>query len=172
MNRRRLEAEAAHDALLAIAGRLDTRAGGPADAESTSLRRMLYIKTTRSASPGFGALFDGANPAMHVDRRTVSTVAPQALYLMNDPMLAEAARGVVERPDVAGAATGADRIQSLYKVVFGRSPTSAEVDRAIEFIEQATGEPISDTAAAGERVEPWEVYTQALLLTNEFLFID
>jgi hypothetical protein len=169
MNRRRLEAEAVHDALLTIANRLDTRPAGPADAESTSPRRMLYIKTTRSASPGFGPLFDAANPAMHVDRRAVSTVAPQALYLMNDPMLAEAARGMTQRLDVSGDRVEGQRIEALYKVIFGRTPTPAEVERGTAFIEQAVADPNSGST---ESVDPWEVYAQALLLTNEFLFID
>ena len=88
MNRQRPEAEAIHDALLAVAGRLDPRAGGPAESNLASPRRMLYFKNTRTNRSGLGPLFDAANAAMHVERRTVSTVAPQALYLMNDPWIA------------------------------------------------------------------------------------
>src|SRR5262249_60675546 len=79
MNRRRLEVEAIRDALFAVAGRLDPRPGGPADADpASSSRRMLYIKTSRTTRAGLGPLFDAADPAMHADRRTVSPGAPQA----------------------------------------------------------------------------------------------
>ncbi|MFO1094532.1 MAG: PSD1 and planctomycete cytochrome C domain-containing protein [Planctomycetaceae bacterium] len=171
-NRRRLEAEALHDALLAIADRLDSRAGGPADGEAASPRRMLYIKTTRNTAPGFGPLFDAANPAMHVERRAVSTVAPQALYLMNDPLITDTAKSVLGRSEVAGQAPATGRIQFLYRRIFGRSPSPAEVERGVGFLEQIAAGPAPPFKDNQQPGDAWNVYTQALLLTNEFLFLD
>src|SRR5262249_2998058 len=102
MNRQRLEAEAIHDALCALCGRLGSRPGGPAESDPASLRRMLYIKTSRANSSGLGPLFDVANAAMHVERRTASTAAPQALFLMNDPLIGDVAARVINRPEIAG----------------------------------------------------------------------
>src|SRR4029453_785192 len=102
MNRRRLEAEAVHDALLAAAGRLRVRPEGPAEADPMTPRRMLYIKTTRTNRSGMGPLFDAADAAIHVERRTVSTIAPQALFLMNDTWIGDTAAQVTARPEIAG----------------------------------------------------------------------
>ncbi|HKI21433.1 MAG TPA: DUF1549 domain-containing protein, partial [Isosphaeraceae bacterium] len=89
MNRRRLDAEELHDGLLALAGRLKDHMGGPADPDPSSPRRLIYLRTSRTDRSDFGSLFDRANPALHVERRTISTVAPQALYLMNHPLISE-----------------------------------------------------------------------------------
>jgi hypothetical protein len=172
MNRRRLEAEPIHDSLLAIAGRLDARGGGPAEPNASNARRMLYIKSTRTGRTGLGPLFDGANAAMNVERRTVSTVSPQALYLMNDPWVADMATTVIERSEIAAETNISRRIQSLYKLVFGREPAPAELELGQNFIERATAEPLSRGNGSSETVESWTVYTQALLLSNEFLFVD
>ena len=85
MNRRRLEAEAIRDNLLAVSGRLDRKQGGPAVRHFNSPRRTVYLMTVRSDRSGFGPLFDVADPTAPIDRRTVSTVAPQALFLLNHP---------------------------------------------------------------------------------------
>jgi hypothetical protein len=171
MSRRRLEAEAIRDAILTLAGRLDGRFGGPADSDPQSPRRMLYVQATRTSRSGLGPLFDAANPAMHVERRTVSTVAPQALYLMNEPLVAGAARFIVERPEIAEADT-ALRIRLLYELILGRPPADDEAELGASFIERAAPQPLSSDPSSPEAADPWTVYTQALLLSNEFLFVD
>src|SRR4029077_7373668 len=87
MNRRRLEAEAIRDNLLATAGRLQCTLGGPATRDFTAPRRTLYLLTVRSDRSGFRPLFDVADSTALVDTRTVSTVAPQALFLLNNPFI-------------------------------------------------------------------------------------
>ena len=119
MNRRRLEAEAFRDALLAVSGRLDRASGGPADAHPDSRRRMLYLNVSRTRKSSFEALFDGADATAHTDARTVSTVAPQALFLLNHPFLR----------DVAAALDG-QPVESLYARLYGRPPTAEEVDES------------------------------------------
>ncbi|HLJ10113.1 MAG TPA: DUF1553 domain-containing protein, partial [Planctomycetaceae bacterium] len=160
------------DALLAVAGRLEARPGGPAEADAMTSRRMLYIKTTRTNRSGLGPLFDAADAAMHVERRTVSTIAPQALYLMNDSGIGDAAGKVVARPEIAAQTDPPLRIQALYKLIFGRVPTPSEVELGCSFIERAKVEPLDGPPGSTEAGDPWGVYTQALLLSNEFLFVD
>ncbi len=87
MNRQRLEAEAVRDNLLAVAGRLDFTMGGKATRDFNSPRRSLYQMTIRSDRSGFGPLFDMADSDAPVATRTVSTVAPQALFLLNHPFV-------------------------------------------------------------------------------------
>jgi hypothetical protein len=171
-NRRRLEAEAIHDALLAVADRLDVRPGGPAESDQKSSRRMLYFKSSRTSRAGLRPLFDGANAAMHVERRSVSTVAPQALFLMNDPWIGDAAGWIAKRPEIAAENDPPRRILVLYKLLFGRFPTPAEMELGQSFVERAQAEPFEPVSGSSEPNEPWAIYTQALLLSNEFLFVD
>jgi len=77
MNRRRLEAEALRDSLLAVAGKLDPAMGGKAVSDLNLPRRSLYLMTIRSDRNNYRALFDAADPAAIVERRNESTVAPQ-----------------------------------------------------------------------------------------------
>lgn len=170
MNRQRPEVEGIHDALLAVAGRLDARMGGPAETDAMSSRRMLYMKSSRNNRSGLGPLFDEANANMHVERRTVSTVAPQALFLMNDDWVGDTATKIIERPDIAVQSDPQQRIHSLYKVIFGRVPRSAELELGRIFIERVQSQPLD--SKSGSSGDPWTVYTQALLLSNEFLFVD
>jgi hypothetical protein len=163
MVRRRLEAEELHDALLALAGGLDDRPGGPAESDVTRPRRLIYLGSSRSDRSDFGSVFDRANPSLHVERRTTSTVAPQALYLMNHPWSLEQARGLARRPELA-AALPAGRIAMLSRLVYGRPATDQETAIGLGFIAAAPKSTDPDS--------PWDLYAQALLLTNEFLFVD
>jgi hypothetical protein len=133
---------------------------------------MLYLKSSRTSRSGLGPLFDGANAAMHVERRTVSTVAPQALFLMNDPWIGDAAGWVTKRPEIATEAEPARRIPALYQLIFGRNPTPAELELGCSFVERAKAEPFELAPGTTEPGDPWTIYTQALLLSNEFVFVD
>src|SRR5262249_24045643 len=113
MNRRRLEVEAIRDALLAVSAQLDPRRAGPAESDPMNPRRMLYLKTARTNRSELGPLFDAADASMHVERRTVSTVAPQALFLMNDPRIDDAAARITRRPEIAAETDPRRRIQAL-----------------------------------------------------------
>jgi hypothetical protein len=164
MNRRRLEAEELHDSLLALAGLLKESPGGPAESDPASPRRLIYLGTSRTHRSDFGSVFDRANPALHVERRTISTVAPQALYLMNHPGIMEQARGLARRPEIAVEVDPARRIAILHHLVYGRPATDEETALGRGFI--AAVPPGPDAKA------PWDLYAQALLLTNAFLFVD
>jgi hypothetical protein len=164
MDRRRLEAEELHDGLLALAGRLDERRGGPSESDPSSPRRLIYLASSRNDRSDFGSVFDRADPALHVERRTASTVAPQALYLMNSPWVLEQARGLARRPDVAAERDPARRIARLYQLAYGRPASAEEIDLGGALV--GTAPPGADPRAA------WVRYAHALLLSNEFLFLD
>jgi hypothetical protein len=171
MNRRRLEAEALRDSILVICHRLDSRRGGPAADDAQSPRRMLYLKCSRSDRSGFGALFDAANASMHVEKRTASTVAPQALFLMNGPLLLDGVHHLVGSD--ASQAQPRERVQALYRSIYGRKPTAAEIELGCRFVASQAAEAPAPAAADGSAsLAPWETYAQALLLSNELLFMD
>jgi hypothetical protein len=161
MNRRRLEAEAVRDSLLAVAGTLDRTAEGRATRDFNSPRRTLYLMTVRSDRSGFGPLFDTADSTAPVDVRTVSTVAPQALFLMNNPFVIARTKELARRVRESARADRG-RIARAYALLSGRPPASEEVRIGLEFLAKAG-------APAGRA---WEEYCQILLCANEFLYVD
>jgi len=160
MDRRRLEAEAVRDSLLAVAGRLDPAPGGPSTRDFNSPRRTLYQMTIRSDRSSFGPLFDAADSTAMVDRRVVSTVAPQALFLLNHPFAIDQARALAARLRALPGDDG-DRIARAYLLLYGRPPTVEEV---------AIGRELLGRDAPGERA--WQAYAQVLICANEFLYVD
>src|SRR5262249_31745509 len=100
-NRRRLDAECIRDTMLAVSGQLAPDRGGPtfptnlpADYgyKSADTRRSVYLPVFRNAISESLEAFDFADPSVVTGRRNVSTVASQALYLLNHPFPAEQAR--------------------------------------------------------------------------------
>jgi cytochrome c553 len=161
MNRRRIEAEALRDSLLAVSGQLDLRPGGPAYADLMTPRRSLYLKTNRSDRTTFAMLFDAADPTAIIPARVEATVAPQALFLMNHPFVRQAAAALAAealRPDHdLGTA-----IEALYQRLYARPATPREKDLAAAYLNP--GHP--DFAAEARD------YCHALLCANEFMFLD
>jgi hypothetical protein len=173
-NRQRLDMEAMRDSMLAVSGRLDPQLfGRPADivGDPHCGRRTIYGLVDRQNLPGFLRAFDFANPDQSAERRPQTTVPQQALFAMNSPFMLEQARSLAARPQVAGKLSPADRVESLYQVVFGRRPDEAETELALRFLDAAqTNVPRGDKPQT--QLDPWAQYAQVLLASNEFLFVD
>jgi hypothetical protein len=160
MNRRRLEAEALRDSILAVSGRLERTMGGPAYRDFGTPRRTLYLITIRSDRSGFGPLFDVADSTAPVDTRTISTVAPQALFLLNNRFVLAQTQALAKRLFAVGA-DDRTRIDHAYALLYGRPPTAEEVRIGHDFLRRA-----------GENEHCWQEYAQLLLCANEFSYID
>lgn len=162
MNRKRLEAEAIRDNLLAVAGRLDSTMGGKATRDFHNPRRSLYQMTIRSDRSGFGPLFDMADSTTPEPTRTVSTVAPQALFLLNHPFVLEQKTALASRIlQDARPGNNKERIEKAYLLLYGRSPAEEETRIGLDFL-----------AHAGSGQEAWEAYGEILLCANEFIYVD
>ncbi len=164
MNRRRLDFEATRDALLAAAGRLDPAVGGPSVRNGLApgaTRRTLYGFLDRLNVPELLRTFDFPSPDATSPQRDTTTVAPQALFLMNNPFVIDCARRLLGRPEIAGEKDPGRRVARLYRLLYGREPAPKEAALAREFLSDPRGQ-------AGV----WERYAQALLLANEFVFVD
>jgi hypothetical protein len=167
-NRQRLDLEALRDGMLAVAGRLDVTVGGPSVdllAAPSVPRRTVYGFIDRQNLPGLFRTFDFASPDTHAPQRYSTTVPQQALFLMNSPFAVEQAKAVAARPKVAGNTEPESRVDALYRLLYGRAPTTQEVDLGVRFVAA-----VSPTADA--KLTPWEQYAQVLLLANEFAFMD
>lgn len=161
-NRRRLEWESLRDSLLFVSGDLNRRVGG----ESVELlngfvpRRTLYGTLDRLDVPNLLTTFDFPTPASTNPQRDSTTVAPQALFLMNGDLTFEVASRLLRRPEVATATDTPARVRQLFLICFQRPPTDAEQQAARNFL---GGSPSS---------ELWTAFAQSLLLANEFAFVD
>ena len=162
INRRRLDAEAIRDSLLAVAGRLDGRMGSTSFSDLAIPRRTLYLQSVRTGatSADFGRLFDRADPGSIVATRGESVVAPQALFFLNDPFVGAAAQALAVRVALLEPQKGENRIRRLYSLVLGRPPAPAELELGLRFL-TADGE--------GDR---WERYCHLILCKNEVVYID
>ena len=159
VNRRRLDAESLRDAMLAATGELDLTQGGPANKDLNSPRRTLYLMTTRSDRTGYRMLFDAADPTAIIDKRIDSTVAPQALFLMNHPFITARAKKLAAQSASSPHSIDPDRIDWLYQTLFARPATDEERSLAERFIKKK-----GPTA--------WDEYCHVLLCSNEFVYVD
>jgi hypothetical protein len=160
-SRRRLEAEAIRDAMLQISGRLDRALGGSPFRELSTPRRSLYFKTVRSDRTSFNMLFDAADPTAIVDKRIDTTVAPQALFLMNNPFVLEAAEALAQRLAGEDLSDGKEKIRRLYELLYARGATDEEIEVGRSTI-----------GSEGEDGSGWTTYCQVLLCSNEFVYVD
>jgi hypothetical protein len=118
----------------------------------------VYGYTDRLEFPTILTTFDVPNPAASVPERTATTVAPQALFLMNGPFARDAAKKLAARPDVQPLDDPGAKIDRIYRLVYGRPPAATERDLAVAFVARGP--------------ERWADLAHALLLTNEFAFVD
>ncbi len=179
MRRRRLEGEAIRDALLAVTGRLNLRLGGPGvrpplppEVVKTLLRdqwpvtedgsehdrRSIYLFVRRNLKYPLFDVFDRPDQNLSCSRRQQTTIAPQALALLNSELAWQAAERLADRlaSDGADPNTG---IRGTYRLLYGREATQVEVAAARRFVEEA--------GPGG-----WTDLALALLNASEFVYVD
>ncbi|HYH63508.1 MAG TPA: DUF1549 and DUF1553 domain-containing protein [Urbifossiella sp.] len=174
--RRRLDGEALRDAVLATAGVLNTKAGGPsvypelpaemkggwkvsADPAERN-RRSVYVAVKRNLRYPFFNLFDSPERVEACNRRFVTTTAPQALTLLNDAMILGHAKTFAQRV-TRDAGTDPDKVVTrAVELALSRPPSSEEKAALVAFLRNRQGpDAVTDLC-------------HALLNLNEFLYID
>jgi hypothetical protein len=168
--RRRLDFEAMRDSVLAAAGTLDATIGGRAVdivGDKNVRRRTLYGFIDRQNLPSLFRTFDFASPDTTSPQRYQTTVPQQALYMLNSPFLLSQAKALLLRPEVANVSDPVAKIQALHRILYARSADEEETQLGAAFLRTA----LSD-AASENHLSAWERYGQALLLANEFMFVD
>ena len=142
-NIRRLDFESMRDSLLVFSGQLDRMVGGkPINLtdEPYSYRRSVYGYVDRGNLPELMAHFDFSDPDMPNSKRNSTVVPQQALFLMNSPMAVDIARKILQRPEVTKAPYDLNRIMAIYRIIFQRSATQAEIQMATAFIQKESNE--------------------------------
>src|ERR1044072_1766193 len=147
MPRRRLDADALRDTVLATAGTLNLKMGGvgvippltreeilaarfpnlwPANPDPAEHNpRSVYLQMKRSLMLPLLQMFDAPPPAPGVPRRDRSTVAPQALALMNGESSIAQAEKFAERIKKIAADSPEAAVKTGFKLAFGRAPSAA-----------------------------------------------
>lgn len=177
MPRRRLSAESIRDSILAVAGNLDLSAGGPAmfpyidpalfqsssrrtwpgkpDTDPSTWRRSLYVFSKRSIPLPMLEVFDKPDSVISCARRNRSTIAPQALILMNNAFVIMEAEKLADRlRREAGDDAGA-QVDRAFELALSRKPSPKERADSIEFLR------------AGELAS----FAQVMFSLNEFAFL-
>lgn len=182
---RRLSAEALRDSMLAVSGRLLTTAGGPPvwpalpqevlnanpavlddNKEKTkgwypsppekSGVRSLYIIQKRNVRVPLLETFDLPENSTSCARRTISTVAPQALTLLNSPFAEEMAHAFAERIEREAGGTAEAQVERAFALALQRPPDAEERLACVEF----------------HKERGLRELCRAVLNLNEFIYID
>ncbi len=167
---RRLEGEALRDAMLAVSGQLDAKMFGPGTRDERSRRRSIYFTMKRSQLIGSMVVFDQPEPLVSQGARPTTTVAPQALLLMNGPQVREWAEAFARRVEADTPGTEAPaQINRAYLLALSRPPTAKELASAGAFLaaQAASYEAEKKANARGHALAD---FCQVLFGLNEFAY--
>jgi hypothetical protein len=177
-NRKRLEAEAIRDSILAISGRLNVKQGGPSilvpveeelvnalykpsqwvvtkDA-SEHLRRSIYLMNKRNLRLPFFEVFDQPDSLVSCPRRESSTHAPQALELLNGTLTNTEAEYLAARLQKEAGSDPKQQVTLAYKLATGRLPNAKQLARSLEFL----------------KTRPLKEFALATFNLNGFLYVE
>jgi hypothetical protein len=158
--RRRLSAEAYRDALLHVAGKMETRLGGESmqPDQIDSHRRTLYSKVSRLDLNPMLARFDFPDPNAHSAKRHETTTPLQKLFLLNSEFVTAQAEALADRLSLRHQSRQS-AIETAYETLYSRKPTSEDMRLGEAYLRSE-----GDTA--------WPRYLHALLIANEMFMID
>lgn len=179
--RQRLSIEEIRDAFLAMGGDLDLTMGGTldpgvgTDGETSagrismnpekSNRRSIYLPLRRSNLPTLYTLFDFGDATTPDGHRSPTTVATQALFVMNSPLV------IREAAHIAQSVLGQEkqdkrRVEGIYLRVLDRRPDASEIDQGLSYLSNLRHK-WSDI----DEEKAWTSFTHALMASNEFMFV-
>jgi hypothetical protein len=177
-NRKRLEAEAIRDSVLAVSGRLNVKQGGPSilvpieqelvnalykpsqwavtKDPSEHLRRSVYLMNKRNLRLPFFEVFDQPDSLVSCPRRESSTHAPQALELLNGTLTNTEAEHFAARLQKEAGNDPRQQVTLAYKLATGRGPNAKQLARSVGFL----------------KARPLKDFALAMFNVNAFLYVD
>jgi hypothetical protein len=157
MPRQRLDGEIIRDSILEVSGSLDRRTGGPGiypyidpalwasssgrswpgkpDDDPSTFRRSIYIFSKRTIPLPMLEVFDKPDTNLACSRRNRSTIAPQALILMNSSFVLSQSKRFAQRLELEAGHDPAKQIERAYEIALGRKPAPNELSIAKSFFE-------------------------------------
>ncbi|MSU33750.1 MAG: DUF1549 domain-containing protein [Pedosphaera sp.] len=176
-NIRRMQAEEIRDAMLAASGWLNLEIGGKTiplrnrqyvfdhtskDATTyESPRRAVYLPIIRNHLYDMLEQFDYPDPTMPTGSRNSTVIAPQALIMMNAPIMMESSARLASR--LASLPDDEQRVAHAYALLYGRPPVDHEKSNALELFH--------DFCATEKPDRAWALLCQTLLAANEFIYL-
>ncbi len=165
---RRLEAEVIRDAILAVSGELDPKLFGPGTLDDKSKRRSIYFTVKRSKLVPMMVIFDAPEALSGMAERPTTTIAPQALHLLNNPQVRQSARSFARRIAVDSMTPLEDAVKSGYQIALARQPSRDELADGVAFIRaQMPTYPENQ-----RRADAVADFCQVLLCLNEFIYVE
>ncbi|MEQ1821141.1 MAG: DUF1549 domain-containing protein [Fimbriimonadaceae bacterium] len=183
--RKRLEAEAIRDSLLAVAGTLDRKMGGSLmdfaprayvtgtdgvdRVNYSSTRRGVYLPVIRAALYDVYTAFDFGDPSVMNGDRPSTTIAPQALFMLNSPVVLSSTKAQAENILKAPNLTDAQRIRQLYLTCYARPATEPEVALSLNYLAQFQ---LAYAQAKDPRFSAWQSLCKSIVAANEFIYVE
>ena len=166
---KRLEAEIIRDTILATSGTLDTTHFGKGTLDERSAKRSIYFTVKRSRLIPLLKLFDAPDAMQGIATREQSTVAPQALALLNSPLIREYATKFATRVRPNTEISNEQVITATYEIALSRPATATEIQTMNQFITSQTEMRGGDANAQQLAVRD---FCHLVLCMNEFIYID
>jgi hypothetical protein len=182
--RQRLDAEEIRDSMLAIAGQLNEKKGGPgvmipidkalvqalykpsqwapAKDKSEYNRRGVYLIYKRNLELPFMQVFDAPDMAVSCPRRESSTHAPQALELLNGDLSNQMAQAFADRLLREAGPDHRKQVYLAYRLAASRAPRPGELQLALQFLN------VDRNSEAKAR----EQFALAMFNLNSFLYVN
>src|SRR5262249_16987631 len=178
-----------YDSLLMISGRLDENRFGPADpvqirpdglvtpaGTSHGFRRLIYVQQLRKQIPTNLEVFDFPQMNPNCIERRDSTVAPQALYLMNNSMIRDLAEQFARRVKNEVGTDRAKQIDQVYWIALSRLPTNEEKNLGLNTLAKLVAQWSKEPKASGRVMDPDQealsTYCHAIMNSAAFLYVD
>ena len=194
----RIESEILRDSMLAVSGSLNAQMFGPAvkapiapeaiqarnmkdpyprDLKETpaTFRRSVYMFHKRVVQQPLMQAFDGPDAQASCGRRENTTVAPQALALLNDKFVRARALEFAERVSKAAGTESEAQVRLAWRLALGRDPSKGELQSGAAFInaqarQRSTREP--DHSKTDPQMLALADFCQAIFALNEFIYVD
>jgi hypothetical protein len=188
MERRRLDAEEIRDAMLAASGQLDLERpagssileldnglvrGGKAlqEVRKTTNHRSVYLPILRGLVPEMLQVFDVADPNLIVGQRDVTTVAPQALFLMNNPFVMMQSNLLARRVLGTRGLSPDGRIDMAYRLALGRLASEREKGDIKAYLANYRKSVESADPKVNPQPAAWTSFCQTLFASGEFRYL-
>jgi len=188
---RRLEVEAIRDAMLMASGHLDLvppdhgsvvaqvgdadigRGLDPKRFNTVTTKRSVYLPIIRSVVPEMLQVFDFPEPSNINGQREVTTVATQALYLMNSAFALDQAEEFAKRVLARTELDEAARVNLAYQLALSRTPTDSERVDTVNFATEVTTSLSGEARNADSaKLKAWTALCQALYASAEFRYVE
>jgi hypothetical protein len=149
---------------------------GPGSLDEAQRRRSIYFTIKRSELVPMMQVFDAPEALTSMGDRPSTTIAPQALLLLNNPNVRASARAFAARLMPAFDRSTADAVRAGYRIAICREPEPDELTESTAFIEHQRALHESDPRPTGRPPKARDLalldFCQVLMCLNEFVYVD